>query len=85
MEIAGNSNAETSTAFLRQLREKHPGPLVVIWDNRFRYLTTPNLSEVGGLTGYSPGRRRLGREEVTANECLGTKAKVQEKVIVRMK
>ena len=25
MEIAGNSNAETSTAFLRQLREKHPG------------------------------------------------------------
>ena len=29
MEIAGNSNAETSTAFLRQLREKHPGPLVV--------------------------------------------------------
>ena len=33
MEIAGNSNAETSTAFLRQLREKHPGPLVVIWDN----------------------------------------------------
>ena len=31
MEIAGNSNAETSTAFLRQLREKHPGPLVVIW------------------------------------------------------
>ena len=30
MEIAGNSNAETSTAFLRQLREKHPGPLVVI-------------------------------------------------------
>ena len=33
MEIAGNSNAETSTAFLRQLREKHPEPLVVIWDN----------------------------------------------------
>ena len=25
MEIAGNSNAETSTAFLRQLREKHLG------------------------------------------------------------
>ena len=33
MEIAGNSNAETSTAFLQQLRENHPGPLVVIWDN----------------------------------------------------
>ena len=33
MEIAGNSTAETSTAFLQQLRENHPGPLVVIWDN----------------------------------------------------
>ena len=33
MEIAGNSNAETSTAFLQQLRENYPGPLVVIWDN----------------------------------------------------
>ena len=33
MEIAGNSNAETSTAFLQQLRKNHPGPLVVIWDN----------------------------------------------------
>ena len=51
MEIAGNSNAETSTAFLRQLREKHPGPLVVIWDNGpahrgeaiRSYLTTPDL------------------------------------------
>ena len=30
MEMAGNSAAETSTAFLRQLRENHPGPLVVI-------------------------------------------------------
>ena len=33
MEIAGYSTAETSTAFLQQLRENHPGPLVVIWDN----------------------------------------------------
>ena len=33
MEIAGNSNAETSTAFLQQLRANYPGPLVVIWDN----------------------------------------------------
>ena len=31
-EIAGNSNAETSTAFLRQLREKLLD-LWVIWDN----------------------------------------------------
>ena len=51
MEIAGNSNAETSTAFLQQLRENHPGPLVVIWDNGpahrgeaiRSYLATPDL------------------------------------------
>ena len=51
MEIAGNSNAETSTAFLQQLRANHPGPLVVIWDNGpahrgaaiRSYLTTPDL------------------------------------------
>ena len=31
MELEGNSR--TSVAFLKQLREKHPGPLRVIWDN----------------------------------------------------
>ena len=31
MELEGNSG--TSVAFLEQLREKHPGPLQVIWDN----------------------------------------------------
>ena len=73
MEIAGNSNAETSTAFLQQLRANYPGPLVVIWDNGpahrgaaiRSYLTTPELaSEVGGLTGLQPRlqcrRSRLG-------------------------
>ena len=73
MEIAGNSNAETSTAFLQQLRENHPGPLVVIWDNGpahrgeaiRSYLATPELaSEVGSLTGLQPRlqcrRSRLG-------------------------
>ena len=30
MELEGNSNAGTSEAFLRQLRERHPGPLTVI-------------------------------------------------------
>ena len=63
MEIAGNSNAETSTAFLRQLREKHPGPLVVIWDNGpahrgeaiRSYLTTPDLQlRLVALPAYSP-------------------------------
>ena len=33
MELEGNSNSGTSAAFLRQLRERHPGPLNVIWDN----------------------------------------------------
>ena len=33
MELEGNSNAATSTAFLRQLRAQHREPLIVIWDN----------------------------------------------------
>ena len=33
MELEGNSNGETSVAFLKQLHGKHPGPLTVIWDN----------------------------------------------------
>ena len=33
MELDGNSNPGTSVAFLKQLIEKHPGPLKVIWDN----------------------------------------------------
>ena len=33
MELEGNSNAGTSETFLRQLRERHLGPLSVIWDN----------------------------------------------------
>ena len=97
MEIAGNSTAETSTAFLQQLRENHPGPLVVIWDNgpAYRgeairsYLATPDLHlRLVALPAYSPDFNAdeavwdWAREEVTANECLGTKAKVQEKMYV---
>ena len=61
--IAGNSNAETSTAFLQQLRENHPGPLVVIWDNGpahrgeaiRSYLATPDLHlRLVALPAYSP-------------------------------
>ena len=33
IELEGNSNAGTSAAFLTQLRQRHPGPLIVIWDN----------------------------------------------------
>ncbi len=95
IELAGNSTAETSTAFLQQLRTNHPGPLVVIWDNGpahrgeaiRNYLTTPGLNlRLVALPAYSPDFNPDEaiwdwiREEVTANECLGTKAKVQEKV-----
>ena len=63
MEIAGNSNALTSTAFLQQLPENHPGPLVVIWDNSpahrgeaiRSYLATPDLPlRLVALPAYSP-------------------------------
>ena len=51
MELEGNSNSESSMAFLSQLRERHPGPLQVIWDNApahrgealREYLRTPDL------------------------------------------
>ena len=33
MELEGNSNSGTSAAFLDRLRQKHSGPLDVIWDN----------------------------------------------------
>ena len=36
MELEGNSNSETSAAFLRSAtggRAHHPEPLAVIWDN----------------------------------------------------
>ncbi len=95
MGMQGNSNAETSTAFLKQLREKHTGPLNVIWDNApahhgdalRAYLATPALClRLVNLPGYSPDFNAdeaiwdWAREEVTANLCLGTKAAVQEKL-----
>ena len=33
MELEGNSNGESSVAFLERLRERHSGRLNVIWDN----------------------------------------------------
>lgn len=95
MELVGNSTAETSTTFLRQLRGNHPEPLVVIWDNGpahrgkaiREYLTTPDLNlQLVSLPAYSPdfnGDEAIwdwAREDVTANTCLGTAVKVQEKV-----
>ena len=51
MDLEGNSNSGTSAAFLRQLRDRHSGPLTVIWDNApahrgeavREYLRTPGL------------------------------------------
>ena len=61
MEMGGNSNAGTSASFLMQLRERHPGPLNVIWDNApahrgealREYLRTPRL-RLANLPGYNP-------------------------------
>ena len=95
MEPEGNCTAETSAAFLRQLRGNHSEPLIVIWDNGpahrgeaiREFLTTPDLRlRLVPLPGYSPDFNAdeviwdWAREEVTANSCLGTKAKVQEKM-----
>jgi transposase len=63
MELEGNSSAETSVAFLQQLRAHHPEPLIVIWDNGpahsgdplRAYLSTPNLRlRLVRLPAYSP-------------------------------
>ena len=95
MPVAGNTNAETSVVFLKLLREKHPEPLVVIWDNGpahrgpelREYLTTPDLKlRLVALPGYSPDFNPdeaiwdWVREDVTANTCLGTTVQVREKV-----
>ncbi len=95
MELTGTSSSATSAAFLQQLRANHPEPLIVIWDNGpahggedvRTYLTTPGLAlRVLRLPAYSPDFNAdeaiwaWAREEVTANTCLGTKAKVQEQM-----
>ena len=63
MELEGNSNSATSTAFLQQLRARHTEPLTVIWDNSpahrgdalRTYLTTPGLHlRLVNLPSYSP-------------------------------
>ena len=95
MELEGNSNSGTSVAFLMQLKEKHPGPLSVIWDNApahrgesvREYLKTPNLMlRLVNLPGYSPDFNAdeaiwgWVREEATGNLCLGSRAAVQARV-----
>ena len=67
MEVEGNSNSESSVAFLNQLRQGHRGSLKVIWDNapahrgeRLReYLRTPGLRlDLVNLPGLQPGFQR---------------------------
>ncbi len=57
MELEGNSNSGTSAAFLEQLREKHTGPLQVIWDNAPAPIR--QAQEWGGSAGE--GRELPGR------------------------
>jgi transposase len=95
MNVTGNTTAATSVVFMKQLRENHKEPLIVIWDNgpahhgpeMREYLTTPDLKlRLVALPGYSPDFNPdeaiwdWVREEVTANTCFGTAAKVREKV-----
>ena len=95
LELAGNSNSETSAAFLEQLREKHGGRLNVIWDNAPAHrgepvrelLKRPGLNlRLVNLPGYSPDFNAdeaiwgWAREEATGNLCLGSKGLVQERV-----
>ena len=95
MELEGNSNSGTSAAFLEQLRERHQGPLNVIWDNApahrgealREYLRTPGLGlRLVNLPGYSPDFNAdeaiwgWARQEATGNLCLGSREEVQLRV-----
>lgn len=95
MPLVGNSSAQTSVAFLQQLRAHHTAPLVVFWDNAPAhggdplrdYLRTPDLRlRLVRLPAYSPDFNAdehiwaWVRAEVTANTCFGTAAKVRAAV-----
>jgi transposase len=95
MPLEGNSSAQTSVTFLKQVRAHHTGPLVVFWDNApahggealREYLRTPNLHlRLVRLPAYSPDFNAdehlwaWVRQEVTANTCFGTAAKVRAAV-----
>ena len=94
-ELEGNSNSETSAAFLEQLRERHSGRLNVIWDNApahrgeavREYLRTPGLNlRLVNLPGYSPdfnsdeAIRGWTREDATGNLRSGTREAVNERI-----
>jgi len=91
VQFEGTSTAATSVAFLKALREDYAGELIVIWDNApvhhgpalRDYLATPDLQlRLVALPAYSPDYNAAEelwkwlRDEVTANTCFGTAAKV---------
>jgi transposase len=95
MSLTENCTAETSVRFLQQLRAKYCAPLIIIWDNgpmhygpELRtYLATPDLNlRLVALPAYSPDFNsdeaiwHWAREEVTANTCFGTAAKVRDAI-----
>ena len=95
MPVAQTCTAQTTVAFLQQLRDHYAEPLIIIWDNGPAHrgpelrtcLTTPNLHlRLVPLPAYSPDFNAdeavwdWVREEATANVCFGTKNKVQETV-----
>lgn len=95
MTVDTTCTAETSVAFLQQLRAQHKEPLIVIWDNAPQHrgeeirtwLATPDLHlRLVALPAYSPDFNAdeavwdWVREEATANTCFGTEAKVKEAV-----
>ncbi len=95
LALEGNSTAETSVTFLKHLRAHHAASLIVIWDNAPAhggdplrvYLQTPAVRlRLVRLPAYSPefnpDEHVWGwvREEVTANTCFGTAAKVRAHV-----
>ena len=87
MELEGNCNARTSVVLLRQLRERHPCRLNVIWDNApvhrgnavREYLRRTGLElRLVNLSGCSPDFSadeaicRWVRVDTTGNLCLVT-------------
>ena len=69
MELEGNSNSGTSAVFLGQLRERHAGPLNVIWDNcQWRRQGGPlgrSKTVPPGVIGQHKCPRQLARINVT--------------------
>ena len=75
LELEGNSNAAASVAFLKQLKEKHPGPLKVIWDNApahrgealREYLRTPGLELQLVNPRFHEGRLSLAHPQMASS------------------